>query len=151
MEIRIDDLSGLEVRALLEEHLQNMFQITPPESVHALDINALRQPDITFWTAWSDEHLLGCGALKELSSIHGEVKSMRTAMSHRRKGVGRAILTYIIAESRKRSYTRVSLETGSMSEFEAARQLYSSFGFAFCPPFADYIEDPNSVFMSLEL
>jgi len=151
MEIRIDDLSGPEVHALLEEHLQNMFQITPPESVHALDIDALRQPGVTFWTAWSDGQLLGCCALKELSSTHGEVKSMRTSMNHRRKGVGRAILMHIIAESRKRSYTRLSLETGAMKEFEPARQLYSSFGFTFCLPFADYTEDRNSVFMSLAL
>ncbi|RPI06471.1 MAG: GNAT family N-acetyltransferase [Ignavibacteriae bacterium] len=151
MNIRIDDLSGPEVRALLEEHLQNMYEITPPESVHALDIDALRSPEITFWTAWSEGQLLGCGALKELDSTHGEVKSMRTSMNHRRKGVGRAILMHIIAESRKRSYTRLSLETGAMKEFKPARQLYSSFGFTYCPPFADYIEDPNSVFMTLKL
>ena len=151
MEIRIDDLTGPEVRALLEEHLQNMYEITPPESVHALDINSLRRPDITFWTAWAEGQLLGCGALKELNPTHGEIKSMRTLKNHRRNGVGRAILTQIILESKKRAYARLSLETGSMKEFDPARRLYASFGFTDCPPFADYIDDPNSVFMTLEI
>ena len=151
MEIRIDDLTGPEVRALLEEHLQNMYEITPPESVHALDINSLRRPDITFWTAWAEGQLLGCGALKELNPTHGEIKSMRTSKNHRRNGVGRAMLTQIILESKKRAYARLSLETGSMKEFDPARRLYASFGFTDCPPFADYIDDPNSVFMTLEI
>lgn len=151
MNIRIDDLSSPEVHALLEQHLQSMHQLSPPESVHALAIDQLRQSDITFWTAWSDSDLLGCGALKELSSSHGEVKSMRTVSHHLRKGVARVILSHIIAEARKRSYTRISLETGAMKEFEPAQKLYASFGFTLCPPFGDYIEDPNSIFMTLEL
>ena len=151
MQIRLDDLSGPEVRALLEEHLQNMFELSPPESVHALAIDELRKPDITFWTAWSGNELLGCGALKELDPHHGEIKSMRTSSTFRRMGVGRAILHHIIEEARSRSYTRLSLETGSMEAFKPAQRLYERFGFAYCPPFADYREDPNSVFMTLLL
>jgi putative acetyltransferase len=149
--IRHDDLSGPEIRQLLEEHLGNMARISPPESVHALGIDALRKPGITFWTVWSGGELLGCGALRELDPKHGEVKSMRTSSAHRRKGVARAMLTHIIAEARTRSYLRLSLETGSMAAFEPARRLYASFGFTFCSPFADYVEDPNSVFMMLAL
>jgi putative acetyltransferase len=151
MQIRVDDLGGAEIRALLAEHLHNMYQLSPPESVHALDLAGLLKPDITFWTVWSQDELLGCGALKELSRDHGEIKSMRTASAHRRKGVARAMLQHIIAEARSRSYTRLSLETGSMSAFEPARRLYESFGFTYCAPFADYAEDPNSVFLTRAL
>lgn len=151
MQIRVDDLAGAEIRALLAEHLDNMRQLSPPESVHALDLPALVKPGITFWSVWSDSELLGCGALKELGSAHGEVKSMRTASPHRRKGVGRAMLQHIIAEARRRSYARLSLETGSTSAFQPARTLYESFGFTYCPPFADYTDDPNSVFMTRTL
>jgi putative acetyltransferase len=148
MQIKLDDLSGPEIHDLLSEHLRNMAQLSPPESVHALDIDALRAPDVAFWTVCSGKELLGCGALKELSSIHGEVKSMRTAVAHRRKGVARAVLEHIILEPRKRSYRQLSLETGSMKAFEPARRLYESFGFSYCAPFANYVEDPNSVFMT---
>jgi putative acetyltransferase len=151
MLIRVDDLAGPEIQALLEEHLRNMYELSPPESVHALDLAALRRPEITFWTAWSERALVGCGALKELDPVHGEVKSMRTASAHRRKGVGRAMLEHIIAEARARSYRRLSLETGSMAAFLPARRLYESFGFAYCAPFADYPDDPNSAFMTLSL
>ena len=151
MEIRLDDLTGPAIRALLVEHLRSMYELSPPESVHALDIDALRAPDVTFWTAWSGGELLGCGALRELTPQHGEIKSMRTPPAHRRKGVGRAVLARIIEEARQRSYQRLSLETGSMEAFEPARQLYESFGFTYCPPFADYVLDPNSVFMTKEL
>ncbi|MEY2577150.1 MAG: putative acetyltransferase [Verrucomicrobiota bacterium] len=151
MEIRIDDLNGSEIRALLQEHLANMRQISPPESIHALPIEGLRKPEVTFWSAWENGELLGCGALKELDFQHGEIKSMRTSAQHRRKGVARAILDYIIGEAERRGYDRLSLETGSMDAFEPARQLYARAGFAFCGPFADYIEDPNSVFMTMEL
>jgi putative acetyltransferase len=148
MQIRIDDLTGPEIRGLLEEHLRNMHQLSPPESVHALDLAGLRMPDITFWTAWQDDALVGCGALKELDPSHGEVKSMRTASAHRRKGVGRAMLEHIIAAARSRHYARLSLETGSMDAFAPARRLYEDFGFKYCAPFADYQDDPNSVFMT---
>jgi len=151
MEIRLDDLSGPEIRGLLEEHLTHMAQLSPPESVHALDIDALRKPGITFWTVWSESELLGCGALKELDPKHGEVKSMRTSAAHRRRGVARTMLTHIIEEARKRCYARLSLETGSMTAFEPAQRLYAHFGFTFCPPFADYAADPNSVFMTRPL
>jgi putative acetyltransferase len=151
MLIRVDDLTGPEIRALLEEHLRNMHEITPPGSVHALDLSALRRPEITFWTAWSDGALLGCGALKEHDSTHGEVKSMRTATAHRRRGVSRGLLERIVTEARSRGYTRLSLETGSGEAFAPARRLYESFGFMYCAAFADYTEDPNSVFMSLLL
>ena len=148
MEIRLDDLRGPEIRALLEEHLRNMHEISPPESVHALDLEALKHPSVTFWTAWSGADLLGCGALKELDARHGEVKSMRTAMAHRQKGVARAILERIVSEARSRSYRRLSLETGSQPQFLPARRLYESFGFTYCAPFGDYTEDPNSTFMT---
>ena len=151
MQIRIDDLAGAEIRALLDEHLHDMHQLSPPESVHALDLTALIKPEITFWTVWSQGELLGCGALKELTPAHGEIKSMRTTSAHRRKGVARAMLQHIIAEARRRSYARLSLETGSMSAFEPARSLYERFGFTCCSPFADYVEDPNSVFLTRTL
>ena len=151
MLIRVDDLTGPEIRALLEEHLRNMHELSPPESVHALDLTGLLRPEITFWTVWDGMTLLGCGALKELDRTHGEVKSMRTASSWRRKGVGRAMLEHIIAEARARSYERLSLETGSMAAFLPARKLYERFGFTYCTPFADYSDDPNSAFMTRTL
>jgi putative acetyltransferase len=149
--IRRDDLSGPEIRALLEEHLRSMHELSPPESVHAFDVDKLRQPDVTFWSVWSGVELVGCGALRELDSRHGEIKSMRTVPVHRRNGVARAVVAHIIEEARRRSYARLSLETGSMKAFEPAQRLYESFGFVRCPPFGDYREDPNSVFMTREL
>jgi putative acetyltransferase len=151
MNIKIDDLSGSEIYELLQEHLQSMARHSPPESVHALDIEALRKPEITFWTVWENGELLGCGALKELDSQHGEIKSMRTSSLHLRKGVATKLLTHILEEARRRGYTRLSLETGSMEAFEPARRLYASFGFTYCEPFADYVEDPYSAFMTREL
>jgi putative acetyltransferase len=148
MDVRLDDLSGPEVRELLEEHVRNMLELSPRESMHALDVDGLRKPDVTFWTVWSGGSLLGCGALRELSPVHGEIKSMRTSSAHRRKGVARAMLTHIIAEATRRRYHRLSLETGSMQAFEPAQKLYESFGFTYCSPFGDYVEDPNSVFMT---
>ena len=151
MQIRRDDLSGPEIRALLAEHLASMKSISPPESVHALDLDGLKRPDVTFWTAWDGGDLAGCGALKAIDTTHGEVKSMRTAASHRRRGVARAMLEHIVGEARRRRYARLSLETGSMAEFAPARELYARRGFVACPPFAGYRDDPNSVFMTLEL
>jgi putative acetyltransferase len=151
MDIRVDDLKGSEIHELLQEHLRSMLSLSPPESVHALDIEALRQPEITFWTVWESGELLGCGALKELDSQHAEIKSMRTVSSHLRKGIAKTLLNHIIAEAKRRSYTRLSLETGSMASFEPAHKLYTSFGFTDCQPFADYIEDPYSIFMTKEL
>lgn len=149
--IELDDLTRPEVRALLDEHLANMHALSPPESVHALPVDELRRPDVTFWTVWDGADLLGCGALKELASGHGEVKSMRTATAHRRRGVGRAVVEHVLGEARRRGYARLSLETGSAPAFEPARRLYAGFGFALCAPFGDYVHDSNSVFMTLEL
>jgi putative acetyltransferase len=151
MFIRVDDLRGPEIAALLEEHLRNMAEVSPPESIHALDLERLRGSEITFWTAWQGSELLGCGALKELDSEHGEIKSMRTARTHLRKGVASRMLQHIIEEAHRRRYRRLSLETGSMDAFGPARTLYARFGFEYCAPFAAYREDPNSVFMTLAL
>ena len=151
MKIEVDDLTRAEVIALLGEHLANMHELGPPESVHALDVSRLRSPAITFWTVWDEGTLLGCGALKELSPTHGEIKSMRTPQVLRRKGAGRAMLAHVVDEARKRGYRRLSLETGSVDAFLPAQKLYASFGFSACGPFADYKEDVHSVFMTLEL
>jgi len=150
-EIRIDDLRGPEIAALLTEHLQCAAKVSPPTSRHALNLDRLRQPDITFWSVWQGQELAGCGALKELDAGHGEVKSMRTATAHLRKGVAATVLQHIIAEAKRRGYRRLSLETGSMEYFEPARQLYQKFGFRRCAPFAGYVEDANSVFMTMAL
>jgi putative acetyltransferase len=151
MEIRIDDLTGPEIKELLREHLNSMTLHSPPESVHALDLDGLRQPDVTFWTAWDEDELLGCGAIKKLDGKHAEIKSMRTSTRHLRKGVAKAILQHMLAEAERTGYERVSLETGSAAAFEPARALYAAFGFIYCPPFADYVEDPYSVFMTRTL
>lgn len=151
MDIKVDDLSGTEIAELLEEHLQDMAVHSPPESIHALDLEKLRKPEITFWSAWEDKELVGCCALKELDSGHGEIKSMRTALSHQRKGVAKKLLQHLFEEAVRRGYTRLSLETGSMQAFQPARKLYENFGFHYCQPFADYREDPHSVFMTKDL
>ena len=151
MNIRIDDLKGPEIAELLEEHIADMKSISPPESKHVLDLDGLRQPDITFWTIWEESKLAGCGALKELDARHGEIKSMRTARAFLRRGVASKILSHIIAEATQRNYKRLSLETGSMDYFKPAYQLYASFGFITCGPFANYKLDPNSIFMTREL
>ncbi|WP_113927082.1 GNAT family N-acetyltransferase [Bacillus sp. P14.5] len=151
MEIKVDDLTGEDVKALIMDHLQNMALHSPEESRHALNLDGLRKPGITFWSAWEEEELVGCGALKELDSSHGEIKSMKTSPLHLRKGVSKQILQFIINEAEKRGYKRLSLETGSMIAFEPARKLYERFGFSYCEPFGDYKEDANSVFMTKEL
>ncbi len=151
MKIEIDNLTRPAIHALLVEHLQHMHSLGPPESVHALDLDKLRHPDITFWTTWDDDLLLGCGALKQLSPLHGEVKSMRTPTALRGRGAGRALLAHVIAEAKTRRYERLSLETGSVDAFLPAQRLYESFGFERCGPFADYKLDVNSVFMTLRL
>jgi putative acetyltransferase len=149
--IEIDDLSRDAVRALLEEHLSDMYALSPPESVHALDWSQLKGSDITFWTVWEGQTLLGCGALKELDPVHGEIKSMRTPRTLRRRGAGRAVLVHIIDVARARGYERLSLETGSLPAFAPARRLYELFGFTYCEPFASYRPDPYSAFMTLAL
>jgi|SRR5450755_414294 len=151
MDIRIDDLRGPEIAQLLREHLQSVALHSPPESIHALNLEALRKPDITFWTIWQDTELMGCGAMRALDPRHGEVKSMRTVSMYRRIGVAARLMRHILEEARRRSYIRLSLETGSMDAFAPARSLYASFGFRPCEPFADYIVDPYSVFMTREI
>jgi putative acetyltransferase len=151
MQIKIDDLTGPAITGLLREHLENMAENSPPESMHALNVERLLGSDITFWSVWNDGELLGCGALKELSPQHGEIKSMRTVSRHRRQGVAARLLEHILEEAKKRNYIRVSLETGSMEAFAPAHHLYARFGFKECAPFADYIEDSNSLYMTKEL
>jgi putative acetyltransferase len=151
MKIRIDDLRGPEIALLLEEHLAGMRASSPACSVHALDIDALRKSEITFWTAWENGELLGCGALKELNAEHAEVKSMRTSSKHLRKKVASNVLQALIDTALKRGYKKLSLETGSQQVFMPARTMYSSFGFVYCGPFEGYWDDPNSVFMELVL
>lgn len=151
MHICEDDLTGKKIAELLQEHLDNMHEITPSGSVHALDLESLRSPDITFWTAWEGDELLGCGALKELNASSGEIKSMRTVTAHRGQGVASRILEHIIQEAERRAYDRLNLETGALSEFAPARALYKRYGFEYRGPFADYIDDPNSVFMTKQL
>ena len=151
MEIRIDDLCGPEIEKLLQEHLEEMFLHSPPESVHALDLEKLRRPEVTFWTVWEGGELLGCGALKALDPMHGEIKSMRTATKHLRKGVAATLMCHILKVARARGYRRLSLETGAPDAFQPARTLYERFGFEECGPFGEYVEDPYSVFMAIEL
>lgn len=151
MRIELDDLSRPAVIALLREHLANMYELSPPEQVFALDVSGLRAPGLSFWTVWDADRLLGCGALRELSAVHGEVKSMRTPAAARRLGAGRAVLAHILQTARERGYRRLSLETGSHPAFEPAQRLYQSVGFVRCGPFGDYPENEHSVFMTLAL
>ncbi|MBW4459814.1 MAG: GNAT family N-acetyltransferase [Nodosilinea sp. WJT8-NPBG4] len=151
MHIREDDLTGPQIIALLREHLENMHEITPPGSVHALDLERLRAPNITFWTVWDGDDLLGCGALKELGPTSGEVKSMRTPAIHRRRGVASSILEHIIEVARRRGYTHLYLETGAFPAFAPARSLYQRYGFEYRGPFGDYTDDPTSSFMAKSL
>lgn len=151
MRIELDDLSRQPVMALLEQHLRSMYELSPPDQVFAFDASKLKAPDISFWTAWDGEVLLGCAALKELSSTQGEIKSMRTPSAVRRTGAGRALLKHIIDVARARSYRVLYLETGRHPAFLPAQTLYGSAGFRLCGPFGAYRENGNSVFMSLSL
>ena len=158
LSIRLDDLSDPRIAAFMEEHLQDMRATSPPESVHALDMDQLRRPGIRFWTAWlADDNepapgrLVGTGALKHLSAEHAELKSMRSAGSVRGLGVGRAILEHILGQAVDLGCQRVSLETGSQPFFEPAYQLYRRYGFTDCEPFVSYVPDPHSRFMTREL
>ncbi|HEY7222051.1 MAG TPA: GNAT family N-acetyltransferase [Micromonosporaceae bacterium] len=148
----VDDLTGPEIAALLAEHLADMRAATPePESRHALDLDGLRAPGITFWSVWDGDDLVGCGALKRLDDTHGELKSMRTIGERRRSGVASALLARIIDEARSQGFARLSLETGSGVFHAPARALYAKFGFVECEPFGDYRRDPNSAFMTRRL
>ncbi|MEU0505701.1 GNAT family N-acetyltransferase [Nocardia sp. NPDC005998] len=151
LRIVVDDLSGPEVAALLTQHLAEMYDNSPADSVHALDLDALRGPAITFWSAWEDSELAGCGALNQLDATHGEIKSMRTATDRTGRGIAATLLGHLIAEARARGYHRLSLETGASDYFAPAQRLYARHGFEVCPPFADYLEDPHSVFMTRTL
>jgi putative acetyltransferase len=151
VKIVVDDLTGPEIAAFLDEHIREMRATSPPESKHALDLGALRDPGITFWSVMDGGTLVGCGALKRLDARHAEVKSMRTSAARKRSGVASLLLEHIIAEARRMGFTRLSLETGSAEFFAPARKLYEKFGFRYCEPFAGYRPDPNSVFMTRSL
>ena len=151
MEIRLDNLKTPQVIALIREHLAAMEPTAPPESRHALDLRELRGPDVAFWAIWDGDTVAGIGALKRLSAGHAEIKSMKTAVPYLRKGIGSRMLDHIILEAKQSGYQELSLETGTMAFFGPARQLYQSFGFVECGPFGDYVEDPNSVFMTKDL
>jgi putative acetyltransferase len=151
VKIVVDDLSGPEIAAFLEAHVQQMREITPLESKHALDLDGLRIPEITFWSVWDGNDLVGCGAIKRLDAEHAEVKSMRTAPARKRTGIASALLAHLIDEARRMGFSRLSLETGSAEFFQPARSLYQKFGFTYCEPFADYRLDPHSVYMTRTL
>lgn len=148
LRIAVDDLAGPEVAALLTEHLREMRANSPIESVHALDLDALRKPDVTFWTVRDADGLAGCGALKELDPTHGEIKSMRTATGRRGRGIASHLLNHVVAEARARGYHRLSLETGASDYFAPASRLYARHGFVRCGPFAGYTDDPHSVYLT---
>ncbi|HJS14430.1 MAG TPA: GNAT family N-acetyltransferase [Rheinheimera sp.] len=151
MHIQLDNLTGPEIAALLQEHLNDMNAVSPPESKHALDLTALKASDISFWTLWQQQQLAGCVALKQLNTRQAEIKSMRRATAFRGQGIGKLLLHHVITEAKSRGYQQLYLETGAMEYFAPARSLYRSFGFEPCGPFAQYKEDPNSVFMRLQL
>ena len=151
LEIFVEDPSKSEITELLEIHLAFMRSISPPESVHALDVEALRGPEITFWTIRDNGKLTGCVALKELDPRHGEIKSMHTKEAARGKGIAQRLLDHLVKEARSRGYQRLNLETGTTEHFQPAHKLYEGNGFKPCPPFADYFEDPFSVCMTKEL
>ncbi|MFF4625360.1 GNAT family N-acetyltransferase [Nonomuraea jabiensis] len=148
MKIVVDDLRGPEIAAFLEEHLREMHSITPAESVYALDLDGLRVPEVTFWSVYDGDQLVGCGAIKRIDDRHGEIKSMRTARERRRDGVASLLLTHMLEEAKAMGLERLSLETGSTEHFERARKLYEKFGFEPCGPFAGYGPDPHSAFMT---
>lgn len=150
-DIRRGDLTDERVIRLLTDHLTDMFATSPAESVHALDVSGLAVPEVTFWTIADGDQLVGCVALKELDAEHGELKSMRTDAAARGRGLGARLLEHVLAEAARRRYRRVSLETGSQEFFRPARALYAKYGFVERGPFGDYVLDPHSVFMTLEL
>lgn len=147
MKIIKDDVSNANVVALLEEHIQDMYATSPPESVHTLDLDALRQPEISFWVVWDEDKAAGCVALKQHADDWAEIKSMRTSNHYRGKGVGKLLLEHVLLQASERGYQCLRLETGSEPFFAPARNIYQSYGFEVRGPFADYTNDPNSVFM----
>lgn len=151
MNIVVDDLSGPQIAEFLREHIQEMRSITPLESKHALDLDGLRKPDVTFWSVMDGDAVVGCGAIKKLDPAHAELKSMRTTSTRKRSGIASLLLEHILTEAKRRGYSRLSLETGTAEFFLPARKLYEKFGFVSCEPFADYKPDPNSAFMTRSL
>ncbi|MFC5065624.1 GNAT family N-acetyltransferase [Actinomycetospora atypica] len=151
MRIVVDDLSGPEIARFLTEHLAHMREVSPPGSVHALDLDALRRPDVTFWSVYDADELVGCAALKRHDATHGEIKSMRTHPGRRRSGVGALLLEHVLAAAKAMNLTRLSLETGATDHFAPARALYARYGFEPCGPFADYTDDPHSVYLTRTL
>jgi putative acetyltransferase len=153
MALRIVDggLDDSRVVAMLKFHFDTNIAVTPPGSAHVFDVLRLKAPDVSFWSAWDGETLMGTGALKRMDARHGEVKSMHTLVSARRSGVGGAMLRHIMAAARDMGLKRLSLETGSFAFFAPARALYARHGFVECPPFGDYAPDPNSTFMMREI
>ena len=151
LRFELDDLTRPAIVGLLEEHLDDMYAVSPPESVHALDLDGLRAPGMAFWSAWDGEALVGCGALKDHGDGSFELKSMRTATHGRGRGVGSRVLGFLLDQARSRGAARVVLETGSEDYFAPARRLYQRHGFVVRGPFADYTDDPNSVYMELAL
>jgi putative acetyltransferase len=147
----VDDLSSPATRDLIAHHLAGMHASSPPESVFALDIDGLRHPDVTFYSARLGDELVAIGALKTLDAANGELKSMRVSDAHLGTGAGRAMLRHLVAEARSRGMTTLWLETGSPDDFIPARRLYESEGFVECGPFGDYPENPFSVFMTSSL
>jgi putative acetyltransferase len=151
IEFRVDDLSGAATQALVARHLHGMYETSPPESVHAFDLSKLKQPGVTFWSAWVGDEIVGMGALKRLDAQRGEIKSMRVADAWLGKGVGRAMLDHIVREAQLAGLSSLWLETGSADAFAPALKLYETAGFVRCGPFEGYVEDPFSVFMTRKI
>ena len=151
MKIVVDDLSGPEIAAFLDEHVQQMRSITPVEAAYALDLDGLRRPEVTFWSVLDGDTLVGCAAIKRLDADHAELKSMRTAPARQRTGIAGRLLGHVITEARILGFTRLNLETGTADFFRPARMLYEKFGFAYCAPFADYRPGPHNTFMTRTL
>ncbi len=151
LDFRVDDPRLPHCRTMLEAHLAEMARYSPPESIHALDVEGLCKSNVTFWTGWADERAVACGALLEIDSSHGEIKSMRADERFRGAGYGQLMLQHVMTEARTRGLRRLSLETGSQPEFEPARRLYEKYGFTETGPFGNYRVDPNSVFMTREI
>lgn len=151
LEIKIDDLNGPEIATVLQRHLDHMYSITPADSVYALDIGALRVPEIVFWSAWIEGQIAGCIALKDHGNGLGEIKSMHTIAEMRGQGIARQLVEHLISHAREQGFDRLSLETGKTEHFTPAQNLYAGFGFSNTGPFADYGPDPHSQFMSLAL
>lgn len=151
MRLARDSLDNAEVHTLLQEHLNEMALHSPAESIHALDLDALRHSSVDFWSLWDGDQVIGCCALKNITYDHGEIKSMRLTPAYRGQGLSKKLLQFLFEQAEQKGLRKLSLETGSMAAFEPARKLYENFGFRYCSPFASYKEDPNSVFMTIDI